>query len=197
MSPPDPFPSSVARVATDGTLEIDGKAAAAQTLVANVSGSSVALEGRVVARPRDGLVAYRIPAGAHVHWLARGLAPDGWTAARFRYQAWPIRPGRYELTLAAPRGTRTIRLAGRRLVLQPGPPRHFTIPTTGRHLELNVNVPNVPLGGRVLGVKVLAVRFVPSSQAGAADATPAASRRASALSVRSQVKSRSSRPKWP
>ena len=161
-SAPDPFPSSVARVAADGTLEIDGKPAAAQTLVANVSGSAIDLGGRIVARPREGLVAYRISAGAHVHWLARGLAPDGWTGTRLRYQAWPVRPGRYELTLAAPRGTRTIELGGRRLEVRAGSSRHFTVSTTGTPLELNVNVPNAPLGGRVLGVKVLSLRFVPA-----------------------------------
>lgn len=163
-SAPDPFPSSTAHVAPDGTLEIGGKTAGAQTLVANVSGSAVGLDGRVVARPREELVAYRISAGAHVRWLASGLAPDGWTGRRLRYRVWPARPGRYELTLSAPRGygSRTLELDGRRLVLREGTRRRLAVPTNGAPLDLAVDVPNVALGGRVFGVKVLALRFVPA-----------------------------------
>jgi hypothetical protein len=159
--PPDPFPSSVARIARDGTLQIGGKPAAAQTLVVNVSGSAIDLEGRVVARPRDGLVAYRIPAGARVRSLSRGLMPDGWTGARFRHQAWPIVPGRYELVLSVPRGTppREVSIGDRTFIVRADEPRRLTFPTTGGPLELDVKVPNSPLGGRVLGVKVLKLRF--------------------------------------
>jgi hypothetical protein len=162
--PPDPFPSSVARVARDGTLQISGKPAAAQTLVVNVSGSAIDLEGRVVARPRDGLVAYRIPAGAHVHSLARGLMADGWTGANLRYQAWPIRPGRYELVLSVPAGTppRTVKVGERTFRVRAAEPRRITVPTSGTALELTVDVPNSPLGGRVLGVKVRELRFTPA-----------------------------------
>ena len=77
--PPDRFPAAVASVARDGTLQIDGKPAKAQTLVANISGLGDRARRPCRRRPRDGLVAYRIPAGAHVSWLAAGLAPDGWT----------------------------------------------------------------------------------------------------------------------
>jgi hypothetical protein len=161
---PDPFPSSVARIAPDGTLEIGGKTAAAQTLVVNVSGTAIDLEGRVVARPREGLVAYRIRAGAHVRSLAKGRAPDGWTGARLRYQAWPVRPGRYELKLFVPSGTpaRTVRIGGRTLTVRAGSPRRVSVRTSGRPLVMTVDVPNSPLGGRVLGVKVLTLRFVPA-----------------------------------
>jgi len=161
---PDPFPSSVARVRTDGTLEIGGRRAAAQTLVVNVSGSAIDLEGRVVARPRKGLIAYRILPGAHVRSLARGLAPDGWTGTRLRYRAWPIQRGRYELTVSIPRGTpdRTVEIGGRTITLAAGHPRHVTVITRGEALALNVDVPNAPLGGRVLGVKVVWLRFVPA-----------------------------------
>jgi hypothetical protein len=162
-SAPDPFPSSVARVAADGTLEIDGRPAVAQTLVANISGSAIDLEGRVVARPRDDLIAYRIPAGAHVRSLARGLSPDGWTGTRLRFQSWPVRPGRYELTLSVPAGTptRTVKVGGRTLHISAGSPRRVTVATNGAPLRLLVDVPNAPLAGRVLGVKVLSLRFVP------------------------------------
>ena len=98
--PPDPFPAAVASVARDGTLQIDGKPAKAQTSDREHAGTTIGLEGTIVVRhPRDGLVAYRIPAGAHVRWLAAGLAPDGWTAPACAFEpgrsrTWPLRPER-------------------------------------------------------------------------------------------------------
>ena len=161
--PPDEYPSAHATIAPDGTLDVDGRPAAAQTIVANVSGSAISFDGRAVARPLTGLVAYRIPAGTHVRWFARGLAPDGWTGTKLRYQVWPVRPGRYELRIAVPHGTaaRTVELDGRRFVLRPGGARSLTVPTDGSALSMNVDVPNAPLGGRVLGVKVSGLRFLP------------------------------------
>jgi hypothetical protein len=160
--PPDPFPVSVAHVRPDGLLEIGGSPAAAQTLVVNVSGSAIGLDGRVVARPRDGLVAYRIPADAHVRWLASGLSPDGWTGTRLRYRSWPMRAGRYELTLWVPSGTppRKIEVGTHPYVVRAGAPRRIIVPTAGEPLELLVDVQSSPLGGRVLGVKVRGLRFL-------------------------------------
>jgi hypothetical protein len=162
--PPDEYPSKRVSIAPDGTLEIAGRPAQAQTLVANVSGSAIALDGRAVAHPLPGLVAYRIPTNARVRWFARGLAPDKWTGTKLRYQTWPARAGRYELRLAVPNGTaaRTVNVDGRILVVRPGHTRSLTIPTSGAPLKVDVNVPNAPLGGRVLGVQVLALRFVPA-----------------------------------
>jgi hypothetical protein len=161
---PDPFPVEVANITRDGTLQINGKPTEAETLIVNVSGSAIQLEGEVVARPRDGLVAYRIPAGAHVHSLARGLSPDSWMGERLRYQAWPTRPGRYELKLTVPNGTpaRTLHIGSRTVTVGPGPPQRITVPTTGTPLMLNVDVPAGPLGGRVLGVQVVELRFTPA-----------------------------------
>jgi hypothetical protein len=159
---PDPLPLRVARVAPDGSLEIAGKRTAEQIYVVNVSGSAIGLQGRVVARPRDGLVAYRVPAGAHVRWLATGLAPDGWTGTSLRYRAWPARPGFYELELYVPDGTarRKIMVGKRLFVIRAGAPRTIEVPTNGAPLELRVDVPYIPLPGRVLGVKVRAIRFL-------------------------------------
>ena len=161
-SAPDPFPTSVARVAADGTLEIGGRTATAQTLIVNVSGSAIDLEGQVVARPRDGLVAYRIPAGAHVRTLARGLSPDGWTGTRLRYQTWPVGPGRYELTIFVPAGTppRTVSVDGRTIKIRSGKRHRLVVPTRGGPLVLHIGVVRSPLGTRVLGVKIVSLRFV-------------------------------------
>ncbi len=161
-SAPDPFPTSVARVAADGTLEIGGRIATAQTLIVNVSGSAIDLEGQVVARPRDGLVAYRIPAGAHVRTLARGLSPDGWTGTRLRYQTWPVGPGRYELTISVPAGTppRTVSVDGRTIKFRSGKRHRLVVPTRGGPLVLHIGVVRSPLGARVLGVKIASLRFV-------------------------------------
>jgi hypothetical protein len=161
----DPYPASSGHVDTDGRLLIDGRPAEAQVLVVNVAGSAIDLEGRIVARPREGLVAYRVPAGAHVRSLTRGLYPDAWTASRLRHQMWPRRAGRYELTLTLPRGekARAVEIAGRRLLVRPGVTRHVTVPTNGDPLRFTVDVANAPLaGGRILGVKLVSLRFVPT-----------------------------------
>jgi hypothetical protein len=159
---PDPLPVQVAHVQQDGSLLIDDKPARAQTLVVNVAGSAIGLEGRVVARPRDGLVVYRIPAGAHVRWLAVGLAPDGWTGTHFRYGAWHRRPGVYRLVLYVPKGTpaRKIMIGKRKLVVRVGPPTTVYVPTKGGPLDMRIDVPNAPLPGRVLGVKVRSVKLL-------------------------------------
>jgi hypothetical protein len=159
--PPDPFPSTVARIARDGSLNLGNPA---RTVVANVAGSAIGLDGKVVARPREGLIAYRVSAHPHVRWLAEGLAPDRWTGAKLRYQAWPVRAGRYELTLSLPRGStpRRVWIGKRELVVRAGAPRRLSVPTDGRPLLLQIKVPNASLGARALGVQVLALRFVPS-----------------------------------
>lgn len=157
---PDPFPTTVARIARDGTLEVGG----ARTVVANIAGSAIALDGRIVARPLDALVAYRLPRVAHVRWLADGLAPDGWTSRKLAYRAWPIRPGRYELTLWLPRGSaeRIVSVSGHgKFVLKAGHPRRLVIPTQGEPLGLDVDASHAPFYGRYLGVKVSGLRFRP------------------------------------
>jgi len=163
---PDPYPVEVAHVATDGRLVIAGRPTRSEVLVVNVYGSAIDLEGRVVARPRDGLVAYRIPANAHVRSLARGLSPDGWTGTQLEYRVWPQRVGHYELILSLPKGERprkaTLTTGGekRAVTLRAARDLRLSIPTTGGPLHLSVDVPGSPLGGRILGAQVFALRFV-------------------------------------
>src|SRR5215831_10494692 len=156
--PPDPFPSTVARIERDGSLDLGS---ATHVVVANIAGSAIGLDGTVVARPRKDLVAYRLPAHPHVRWLADGLAPDRWTGAKLRYQTWPVRAGRYELTLSVPHGEQPRRVwIGKRTFVVVGA-RQVNVATTGGPLVLQVKVPNAPLGARALGVQVLGLRFVP------------------------------------
>jgi len=158
---PDPFPATVARVERDGLLVLGH---ATRTLVVNNMGSAIGLDGKIVAHPIRGLVAYRIAPNAHVHWLADGLAPDRWTSTRLRYQAWPVERGRYELTMTVPRGEkpRNVRVEGRMLTVHPGRRTHLSVPTKGGPLVMRIFVPDAPaLATRYLGVKVLALRFVP------------------------------------
>jgi hypothetical protein len=156
--PPDPFPSTVARIARDGSLELGHPA---RIVVANVAGSAIGLDGAVVARPRPGLVAFRVPSHPHVRWLADGLAPDRWTGTKLRYQAWPVRSGRYELTLSVPHGEQPRRVWIGKRTFVVAARRHVSVPTDGSPLVLQVKVPSAPLGARALGVQVLALRFVP------------------------------------
>lgn len=162
---PDAFAHSVAHIRTDGLLEIDGRPALAQLVVANVSGSQLGIDGRVVARPRADLVAIRIPASAHVHWLAQGLAPDRWIGTRLVYRVWPQRAGgRYVVALGLPAGyapRHIVVSAGswsRRATIRPSERVRFAVPAVGP-VRVDVAVPPGPLNGRPLGVRVLTLRY--------------------------------------
>jgi hypothetical protein len=161
----DPYAVQVAHIAPDGTLLVAGNPTRKEVLVVNVDGSAIDLEGRIVARPRPGIVAYRVPAGAHVRSLARGLSPDGWTGTRLDYEVWPRHAGRYELTLTLPSGstprkaTLSTDATKRTVTLRASHPLRLSIPTSGSPLHLVVDVPTSPLGGRILGAQVPALRF--------------------------------------
>jgi hypothetical protein len=104
----DGFASSTARIDRDGRLLVDGEALAAGVLVVNDFATQLELRrARVVARPRDGLTAVRVPAAPRVRSLATGITFDRWAAALVRYQTWPLQPagaGVYRVTLELPRG---------------------------------------------------------------------------------------------
>jgi hypothetical protein len=162
----DPYPVEAAHVATDGRLVIAGRPTRSEVLVVNVNGSAIDLEGRIVARPREGIVAYRVPANAHVRSLAIGLSPDGWARERLEYRVWPQGAGHYELTLSLPEGTpprkATLGAGGEKLAvtLRATKRLRLSIRTTGAPLKLAVEVPGAALGGRILGAQVIALRFV-------------------------------------
>src|SRR5439155_19278975 len=133
---------------------------------ANTFESPIGPDGTIIARPRDGLVAYRIPGGAHVHWLARGLAADNWTGRRLTYPVWPRHSRAYHLALAVSRSTaaRTVEIAAGTSHLQTvtvavGAPLRVTIAGPGP-LRMYVHVPPGPVGARVFGVRVVSLRYV-------------------------------------
>ena len=166
----DGFASSTARIDRHGRLLVDGEPLRAGVLVVNDFATRLELRGaRVVARPRPGLTALRVPAASRVRSLATGLTFDGWASALARYQAWPQgrAPGVYRLTLELPRGfdTREVTLsaagAKRRLTLGPGQRRTVELPACGRPLpplELAVDHADF-VGAGTANARLVAVRI--------------------------------------
>ena len=154
--PPDPFPAAVARVARrharDRREHRPGADARRERRPARRSGS----KATIVARPRDGLVAYRIPAGAHVRWLACGPRARRLDRHDLRYPRLarcgarrPLRaerssvpdgtlPRKVELTLAGKRSARSSFVAGQRDASDRPHER-----VTDRSLGLYVDVPEI------------------------------------------------------
>jgi hypothetical protein len=138
----DGFSSSTAKIDGEGRLLVDGRPAGSGVLVLNDFGARLGIEGTVVARPRDGLTAVRVPPSPRVRFFATGLGFDGWASALVRYQVWPRRhtgTGAYRVRLVLPPGHEarkvTLAVAGgasRRLVVRPGTGRTVEIPARGR-----------------------------------------------------------------
>jgi hypothetical protein len=138
----DGFASSTGKIDRDGRLLVDGRPLPAGVIVLDDFGSRLDLRGStVVARPRTGLTAVRIPTAPKARSFASGLMFDGWAAAVVRYQVWPLRPvraGSYRLTLDLPRGVEARKVtlsvdggASRTLTLLPGSRRAVAIPARG------------------------------------------------------------------
>ena len=138
----DGYASSAARIERDGRFLVDGRPPDAGTLVVNDVSTALEIEGsRIVARPRDGLTAYRIPAAPHVRSLATGLYFDRWAASVVRYRAWSRSQsarGQYRIVLALPRGLAARKVefelggsAVRSVWLRPGERKSIRIPVRG------------------------------------------------------------------
>ena len=137
----DWFASSTATIESDGRLLVDGAPPSTNILVVNDYGSAIELDGEVVARPRNGLTAYRLPAKPRVRGLAVGLMFDRWAEALVGYRVWPERPtssGAYHVTVALPAGSRKRRVtftvdgaAPRTVVLAGDASRTVEIPARG------------------------------------------------------------------
>ena len=173
----DGFSSSTAKVDPAGRLLVDGRSPGAGVLVLNDFGARLGIEGTVVARPRDGLTAVRVPASPRVRFFAMGLGYDGWAAAVVRYQVWPLRPGRngiYRVRLVLPRGrearkvTLTVAEGARRsIVLRPGTGRTVEIPVRGHPvpvLRIETDHADFVDGGtpnaRLVAVRIPAISYV-------------------------------------
>jgi hypothetical protein len=103
----DWFASSNARIAPDGRLFVDGRAPTTSILIVNDFGTTIELDGDVVARPRDGLTAYRLRRNPRVRLLAEGLGFDRWAAGLVDVRVWsraPVRSGVYRVDLRLPAG---------------------------------------------------------------------------------------------
>ncbi len=176
----DPFPGASASVRSDGVLLVDGEPAAAGVIVVNDFGSRVDLEGSVVARPRGGLTAVRVPEAPQVRSLAEGLYFDGWAAPRLRYSVWPAAPGggRYILGLSIPAGmgareftvsvgeqTRVLRLgAGERTELViPVDPGDDLVPTLKLESDGGQIVDGRTANPRIVAARVAELRFEPAA----------------------------------
>ena len=142
----DGYASSSARVARNGRFLVDGRRSDAGILVVNDLGTAIDFEdSRVVARPRDGLTAYRLPAAPYVRSLAMGLWFDRWAAAVVRFQAWPRSHSgrgfyRVELSLPVPLNARKVTFEtggkSRDVWVAPGQRRLVRIPVDGYPVPL-------------------------------------------------------------
>jgi len=174
----DGYASHIGRVDRDGRFLVDGRPSGAGVLVVNDFGTAIDIEGsRVVARPRDGLTAYRMPAAPHVRSLATGIYFDRWAAAVVRYQVWPRgRPagGSYRVVLSLPRGldARKVTLAAggasRNLWVGPGERKALRVPVPGwpvPALEIRTDRGDSVGGGtanaRLVAVRIPAISYVP------------------------------------
>jgi hypothetical protein len=172
----DAFADSEGLVADDGLLLVDGRPLHAGILVVNSVGTAIGLKGKVVARPRPGISAVRLPDRAHVRWLGEGIYPDGWVSAEVRYRVWPSRPARtgaYRLRLELPSGRhgRTIRLAvrggrSRLFHLHAGQSVGVVLRTSGYPIpELRMTTDRTDFdsksaaGGRLVAVRVTGLRW--------------------------------------
>jgi hypothetical protein len=137
----DGYASHTGRVDRDGRLLVDGRPPAAGVLVVNDFGTAIQIEGsRVLARPRGGLTAYRVPAAPHVRSLAMGISFDRWAAAIVHFQAWPRNHSghgfyRVLLALPAPLNARKVSLdtggASRVVWVKPGEREIVRVPVAG------------------------------------------------------------------
>jgi hypothetical protein len=164
----------------DGRLLADGRPLRAGIVVLNDFGTRLELRSAtVVARPRDGLTALRVPAAPKASSLATGLGFDDWGAGVVRYQVWPARPaaaGAYRARLSLPKGhqTRTVTLsvdggAKRTLTLRPGTSRTASIAACGDPVPvlriLTDHADFVAAGtanARLVAVRIPALSFVPA-----------------------------------
>jgi hypothetical protein len=168
----DGYASSTARIDRDGRLLVDGRPPDAGILVVNDVATAIEIEGSsVVARPRDGLTAYRLPAAPRVRSLAPGIGFDRWASSVVNVQVWPgsrSPRGHYLVVLALPRslGARQVTFesegsAKRSIRLGPGDRTSVRIPVRGYPVPvLRISTDQADyVGGGTPNARFLAVRI--------------------------------------
>jgi hypothetical protein len=172
----DGYASSTGRIDREGGFLVDGHPPAAGVLVVNDFATAIDFEGaRVVARPRGGLTAYRLPSAPRVRLLASGISFDRWASAVVSVQVWPKRTsgrGAYSVVLALPErfGARNVTLeagGGRReLRLEPGETRVVSVPVRGYPVPvLNVRTDRADYvdagtpNARLVAVRILSISY--------------------------------------
>jgi hypothetical protein len=168
----DGYASHTGRIDREGRFLVDGRAPpAAGALVVNDFATAIDFEGaRVVARPRDGLTAYRLPSRPRVRSLANGIFFDRWAAAVVGFQAWPDSgsgQGFYRVVLSLPTrfGARQITLetggVRREMSLEGGQTRVVRLPVRGYPLPLlNVRTDRADyVGAGTSNARLVAVRI--------------------------------------
>jgi hypothetical protein len=167
----DGYASLRGRIDREGRFLVDGRAPGGGILVVNDLATAIDFEGaRVVARPRAGLTAYRLPSRPRVRSLANGIFFDRWAAAVVRVQAWPASAsgsGSYRVVLSLPErfGARQVSLetagASRELRLEPGQTRVVQVPAAGRPVPvLNIRTDRADyLDGGTPNARLVAVRI--------------------------------------
>jgi hypothetical protein len=167
----DGYASHTGRIDREGRFLVDGHSPRGGILVVNDFATAIDIEGaRVVARPRDGLTTYRVPAQPHVRSLATGVFFDHWAAAVVRLQVWPtsvLGRGFYRVVLSLParfNARRVLLEAGgatRDVWVEPGESEVVRIPVRGYPVPLlNIRTDRADyVGGGTPNARLVAVRI--------------------------------------
>jgi hypothetical protein len=169
VGPGDGYATRHARIDRSGRLLVDGRPERAGTLVVNDYDTALEIEGRAVASPVYGLTAYRVPAGAHVRWMAVGIGPDRWAEAVVHVRAWPANRGTFRVVLSLPTslGARNVSLtsgrARRDVSLEPGESEVIRLPAQGE-LEIRTDRADYVSAGtpnaRLVAVRIPSISLV-------------------------------------
>ena len=174
------YAAATGHIDRDGRLSADGRPLRGGIVVLNDFGTRLELRSAtVVARPRAGLTAVRVPAAPQVSSIATGLGFDDWAASVVRYQVWPARAvaaGSYRVRLSLPahHQARTVALTvdggvKRTFRLRPGTSRTISVPACGDPVPvLRIVADHADFVGagtanaRLVAVRIPALSFVPA-----------------------------------
>ena len=154
--PHDQLPYTEVGLNADGTVvTVAGEPVRSGYLVVNDAGTQIELDGRLLARPRDGLSLYRTIGPLRLKTYAEGLDRDGWIRSVASYRVWPTATTRgfYRAELSLPSGRRA-----RVVEVEAGPVRRRALLRPGASVSLRVPVSGHPLPE--LGIRIDRADFV-------------------------------------